>query len=172
MKKLIVGLLSVCITFLVAFVGEIFPEVQEYILGNETVIEGLIDGTLDAIATDHAPHHRDEKELEFDQASNGIVGLETSLALGVTYLVKTGKLTMSQLIEKMSVNPAEIIGFDRGSLAEGKVADVVIFDAEEEFTVHVNDFASKGKNSPYDGFTLTGQVETTITGGKIVYQRA
>lgn len=138
----------------------------------QAVIEGLIDGTLDAIATDHAPHHRDEKELEFDQASNGIVGLETSLALGVTYLVKTGKLTMSQLIEKMSVNPAEIIGFDRGSLAEGKVADVVIFDAEEEFTVHVNDFASKGKNSPYDGFTLTGQVETTITGGKIVYQRA
>ncbi|MEE1014184.1 MAG: dihydroorotase [Clostridia bacterium] len=138
----------------------------------QAVIEGLIDGTLDAIATDHAPHHRDEKELEFDQASNGIVGLETSLALGVTYLVKTGKLTMSQLIEKMSVNPAEIIGFDRGSLAEGKVADVVIFDAEEEFTVNVNDFASKGKNSPYDGFTLTGQVETTITGGKIVYQRA
>ena len=138
----------------------------------QAVIEGLIDGTLDAIATDHAPHHRDEKELEFDQASNGIVGLETSLALGVTYLVKTGKLTMSQLIEKMSVNPAEIIGFDRGSLAEGKVADVVIFDAEEEFTVHVNDFASKGKNSPYDGFALTGQVETTITGGRIVYQRA
>lgn len=138
----------------------------------QAVIEGLQDGTLDAIATDHAPHHFDEKELEFDQALNGIVGLETSLAVGVTYLVKTGKLTMGQLIEKMSVNPAEIIGIDRGSLAEGKVADVVIFDAEKEYQVDVNEFASKGKNSPYDGFVLSGLVETTITGGKIVYQRA
>lgn len=135
------------------------------------VIEGLMDGTLDAIATDHAPHHRDEKELEFDLANNGIVGLETSLALGVTYLVKTGKLTMSQLIEKMSLNPAEIIGVDKGTLSEGKDADLVIFDAEEPFTVDVNTFASKGKNSPYHGFTLTGRVETTICGGKIVYQR-
>ena len=137
----------------------------------QAIIEGLQDGTLDAIATDHAPHHRDEKELEFDLASNGIVGLETSLALGVTYLVKTGKLTMSQLIEKMSLNPANIIGFDRGTLGEGKVADIVIFDTEEEFTVSVNDFVSKGKNSPYDWFKLFGRVDATICGGKLVYQR-
>ncbi len=137
----------------------------------KAVIEGLMDGTLDAIATDHAPHHRDEKELEFDMASNGIVGLETSLGLGVTYLVKTGKLTLSQLIEKMSVNPAKIINFDRGSLAVGKVADVVIFDLDKEYQVCVDEFASKGKNSPYDGFSLYGQVEATITAGKIVYQR-
>lgn len=134
------------------------------------VIEGLMDGTLDAIATDHAPHHFDEKELEFDLALNGIVGLETSLALGVTYLVKTGKLTMSQLIEKMSTNPAEIIGIDKGTLGEGKAADLVIFDAETPYQVCVNAFASKGKNSPYDGFELCGRVETTICGGKIVYQ--
>lgn len=135
------------------------------------VIEGLMDGTLDAIATDHAPHHRDEKELEFDMASNGIVGLETSLAIGVTYLVKTGKLTMSQLIEKMSLRPAEIIGIDRGTLGEGKAADIIIFDADEPFVIDNNAFVSKGKNSPYHGFTVNGRVETTICGGNIVYQR-
>ncbi len=135
------------------------------------VIAALKDGTLDAIATDHAPHHRDEKELEFDQASNGIVGLETSLGLGVTYLVKTGKLTMSQLIEKMSVNPAEIIGIDRGSLGVGKAADLVIFDPDKAYTVDVKSFASKGKNSPYDGFELYGEIALTMTGGKIVYQK-
>lgn len=135
------------------------------------VIEGLADGTLDAIATDHAPHHRDEKELEFDKASNGIVGLETSLALGVTHLVKTGKLSMSQLIQKMSSNPAKIIGIDRGALGVGKAADIVIFDVDTEFSVDVNRFASKGKNSPYHGAKLFGRVETTVCGGKIVYQR-
>lgn len=135
------------------------------------VIEGLADGTLDAIATDHAPHHRDEKELEFDKASNGIVGLETSLALGVTHLVKTGKLSMSQLIQKMSSNPAKIIGIDRGTLGVGKAADIVIFDVDTEFSVDVNRFASKGKNSPYHGAKLFGRVETTVCGGKIVYQR-
>lgn len=137
----------------------------------QAVIEGLMDGTLDAIATDHAPHHVDEKEQEFDLALNGIVGLETSLAVGITYLVKTGKLTMSQLIEKMSVNPAKIIGIDRGSLKEGKAADLVIFDPEATYKVDVNDFASKGKNSPYDGFTLNGRVEVTIVGGEIVYKK-
>lgn len=134
------------------------------------VIEGLVDGTIDAIATDHAPHHRDEKDIEFDLAANGIVGLETSLALGVTYLVKTGKLTMSQLIEKMSVNPSGIIGIDRGTLTEGSVADVVIFDAEKTYKVDVSKFASKGKNSPYDGYELYGRVEATVANGKIVYK--
>ncbi len=122
------------------------------------VIAALQDGTLDAIATDHAPHHRDEKDLEFDKASNGIVGLETSLGLGITYLVKTGKLTLSQLIEKMSLNPSEIIGIDRGTLGVGKAADLVIFDPEKSYRVDVKNFASKGKNSPYDGFELYGQI--------------
>lgn len=136
----------------------------------KAVIEGLKDGTLDAIATDHAPHHRDEKDVEFDQAYNGIVGLETSLALGVTYLVKTGELTMSELIERMSLNPARIISIDRGTLSEGAKADVIIFDNDNKFKVDVSKFESKGKNSPYDGYELYGRVETTITNGKIVYQ--
>ncbi len=136
----------------------------------KAVIEALADGTLDAIATDHAPHHRDEKDLEFDQASNGIVGLETSLGLGVTYLVKTGKLTLSQLIEKMSTIPAEIIKIDRGTLGVGKVADLVIFDPEQSYCVDVKNFASKGKNSPYDGFELYGKIAWTVTGGKVVYE--
>ncbi len=136
----------------------------------QAVIEGLQDGTLDAIATDHAPHHWDEKELEFDQAMNGIVGLETSLAIGVTYLVKTGKLTLAQLIEKMSVNPAEILGIDKGTLGEGKAADIVIFDTETPYEISVKGFVSKGKNSPYDGFKVWGKVTATVCGGKIVYQ--
>ncbi len=136
------------------------------------VIEGLQDGTLDAIATDHAPHHRDEKEVEFEQAYNGIVGLETSLGLGVTYLVRPGRLTMGQLIEKMSAAPAEIIGIDRGTLGQGRPADIVVFDPEAAYTVDVREFASKGKNSPYDGFELFGRVELTVTGGRIVYRRA
>lgn len=136
------------------------------------VIEGLQDGTLDAIATDHAPHHRDEKEVEFAQAYNGIVGLETSLGLGVTYLVRPGRLTMGQLIEKMSAAPAEIIGIDRGTLGQGRPADIVVFDPEAAYTVDVREFASKGKNSPYDGFELFGRVELTVTGGRIVYRRA
>ena len=136
------------------------------------MIEGLQDGTLDAIATDHAPHHRDEKEVEFEQAYNGIVGLETSLGLGVTYLVRPGRLTMGQLIEKMSAAPAEIIGIDRGTLGQGRPADIVVFDPEAAYTVDVREFASKGKNSPYDGFELFGRVELTVTGGRIVYRRA
>ena len=136
----------------------------------DAVIEGLQDGTLDAIATDHAPHHIDEKNLEFDLAYNGIVGLETSLALGITYLVKTGKLTMSQLIEKMSSNPSEIIKIDRGNLGVGKAADIVIFDPESKYTVKTADFVSKSKNSPYDGFELYGKINMTICNGKIVYQ--
>ncbi len=135
------------------------------------IIEALKDGTIDAIATDHAPHHRDEKEIEFDQSANGIVGLETSLSVGVTYLVKTGKLTMMELIEKMSTNPAKIIRCGRGTLNEGAPADIVIFDENEKYTVDVADFASKGKNTPYNGAELYGRVYTTITGGKVVYSK-
>lgn len=133
------------------------------------VIEGLADGTIDAIATDHAPHHRDEKEIEFDKALNGIVGLETSLSLGITNLVYTGKLTLMQLIEKMSTAPAGIIGIDRGSLKQGKTADLVIFDPEEKYTVNAGDFASKGRNTPFDGKDVYGKVYYTISEGKVVY---
>lgn len=134
------------------------------------VIEGLADGTIDAIATDHAPHDRDEKEIEFSQALNGIVGLETSLGLSYTKLVRTGRLTLGELIEKMSVNPAKIIGIDRGDLAVGKAADIVIFDTENEYTVDISTFASKNNNCPYDGMKLCGKVRCTILGGKPVYR--
>lgn len=134
------------------------------------VIEALCDGTLDAIATDHAPHHYDEKVVEFEKAANGIVGLETSLALGYTYLVKSGKMELLTLIDKMSTTPAKIIDSNRGTLNDGAPADIVIFDTNEEFTVNVNEFASKGKNSPYDGFKLYGKVCRTIFGGKTVYE--
>lgn len=134
------------------------------------VIEGLADGTIDAIATDHAPHHIDEKNVEFEHALNGILGLETSLALGITNLVKTGRLTLSQLIEKMSARPAEIIGIPAGNLSIGAAADLVIFDPNEEYTVDVSAFASKSKNAPYDGMKLYGTVKYTIMDGKIVFE--
>lgn len=136
----------------------------------EAVIEALCDGTIDAIATDHAPHHIDDKRIEFEKAANGIVGLETSLALGCTYLVRSGKMTMLELIDKMSTSPAKIIGSDRGTLNVGAPADIVIFDENEEFTVDVNEFETKGKNSPYNGMKLFGKVHRTILGGRTVYK--
>ncbi len=132
------------------------------------VIEGLADGTIDVIATDHAPHHIDEKNLEFDKALNGIVGFETALSLGITYLVKTGKLTLNELLRKMTVNPANLLSLNKGIIAQGKPADVIIFNPDEEYTVHVEEFSSKSKNSPYDGYRLHGKVEYTIVGGQIV----
>ncbi|MBE7027015.1 MAG: dihydroorotase [Ruminococcaceae bacterium] len=134
----------------------------------EAIIEGLRDGTIDAIATDHAPHHIDEKNCEFAMALNGIVGLETSLPLSITYLVKMGVLTMNELLEKMCVNPANILGLNKGTLEAGKGADIVIFDPDEKLVVDVESFKSKGKNSPYDGFELFGKVKYTIVGGNVV----
>ncbi len=134
----------------------------------DAIIEGLRDGTIDVIATDHAPHHTDEKNCEFAAAANGIVGLETALPLGITYLVKTGILTLEELLVKMCVNPAKILGLGKGSLTVGKPADVVIFSTDESYTVDVSSFQSKAKNSPYDGYTLSGKVCYTIVRGKIV----
>lgn len=135
----------------------------------EAVIQALCDGTIDSIATDHAPHHVDDKRVEFEKAANGIVGLETSLALGYTYLVKTGRMTLLQLIDRMSTKPAQVIGSDRGTLNVGAPADIILFDTENEFEVNVKEFESKGKNSPYDGWKLFGKVCRTINGGKTVY---
>ena len=135
------------------------------------IIEGLADGTIDAIATDHAPHHIDEKNLEFDLAANGIVGFETALGLGITYLVKPGHLSLNQLLEKMSGNPAEILGLNKGQLRTGKPADIVIFDPDKEWTVDPSAFQSKSKNSPFGGFVLNGSVEYTIVSGNIVVRQ-
>lgn len=134
----------------------------------EAIKEGLKDGTIDCIVTDHAPHHADEKNCEFAMAANGIVGFETSLGLGIKYLVKTGILTLGELIEKMAVNPSRILGLSKGRLSQGSIADVIIFDPDREWTVDVSKFESKGKNSPYDGFKLYGKPEYVIVNGKIV----
>ncbi|MBR7164140.1 MAG: dihydroorotase [Clostridia bacterium] len=137
----------------------------------DAVIEGLCDGTLDAIATDHAPHHRDEKEVEFAVAANGIVGLETALCLGITHLVRKKYLTLSELLAKMTCNPADILSLNKGKLEEKADADIVIFSDDEAYTVDKETFASKSKNTPYHGWEVYGRVECTIVGGKVVYER-
>ena len=134
----------------------------------QQLIEGLKDGTIDMIATDHAPHSREEKEGPLTKTPSGIIGLETSLALGITQLVERGHLTLLQLMEKMSFNPARMYGLDCGRLEEGAPADLVIFDDKKQWTV--KGFVSKASNSPFLGWNLTGKVVMTICGGKIVYQ--
>lgn len=135
----------------------------------EAVIEGLCDGTIDCIITDHAPHHIDEKNLEFEYAANGIVGLETSLSLGITYLVKTGRMTLGELLQKMTYNPSNVLNLGLGEIALGAIADLTIFDPDEIWTVDVNKFESKSKNSPYNGFTLSGKAHMTIVEGRVMY---
>lgn len=134
----------------------------------DAVIEGLSDGTIDIIATDHAPHHIDEKNVEFTLAANGIVGFETALPLAVTYLVKPGFLSLEDLALKMCVNPSKILGLNKGSIEKGKSADITIIDINEEFTVNVDKFKSKSKNSPFNGFRLTGAVYYTIVEGNVI----
>jgi len=132
------------------------------------VIEGLSDGTIDIISTDHAPHHPDEKNVEFAAAASGFVGFETAFPLAVTYLVKPGYLTLNQLVEKMCVNPAKILSINKGTLEVGRPADIVIVDIEEEYVVDIKKFKSKSKNSPFNGFSLSGAVYYTIVDGKVV----
>ena len=134
----------------------------------EAIKNGLKDGTIDCIVTDHAPHHPDEKMCEFAAALNGIVGLETSLGLSIKCLVNEGVLTMSELIEKMSYNPSKILGIAKGTLGEGKIADITIFNPNEKWTVDITKLNSKSKNSPFDGFELYGKPQYVIVGGKIV----
>ncbi len=133
----------------------------------EAIIEAIADGTVDAIVTDHAPHHIDEKRLEFELALNGIIGLETSLPLGITRLVKTGRITLGELIYKMSAGPAEILGLEAGQIKVGRAADLTIFNPDEKFKVDVSKFQSKSKNCPYDGMELYGRVYNTVLDGVI-----
>lgn len=135
----------------------------------EKIIEGLKDNTIEIIATDHAPHSKEEKERELTKAPSGIIGLETSLALGVTNLVKKGHLTLLKLLEKMTINPANFYKLDAGTIEEGKFADLVIFDENEEWIVPEK-FASKASNTPFIGEKLYGKVKYTICNGKIVYR--
>lgn len=135
----------------------------------QAIIRGLQDGTIDIIATDHAPHTAGEKAKPVTEAPSGIIGLETALNLGITELVDKGHLSMMQLLRAMSTNPAEMYHLDAGYLAEGGPADVVMFDPEEE--IMINEFVSKASNSPFVGWKLKGNVRYTICDGKMVYQR-
>lgn len=137
----------------------------------QAIIEGLQDGTLDAIATDHAPHTPEDK-ADFEKAPNGSIGMETSLAVGMTYLVKPGLLSFSQLIEKMSANPAKLLGIPAGTLAVGAPADIALVDLNREWTVDVNRLHGKSKNTPFKGMTLTGKVVKTFLGGEVVFDEA
>lgn len=131
------------------------------------VIDGLRDGTIDIIATDHAPHTAEEKAKPVTEAPSGIIGLETALALGVTYLVDTGYLTWQQLLCAMSTAPAKMYHLDAGYLAEGGPADIVLIDPEAE--VIPGNYASKASNTPFTGWKLRGKVKTTVCGGRVVY---
>lgn len=134
----------------------------------DAVIEGLRDGTIDIIATDHAPHHRDEKNVEFNIAANGIVGFETALPLTITYLVKTGVISMMGLVEKMCYNPSRILSLNKGILEVGRNADITIVDINDEYIVDIEKFKSKSKNSPFNGFKLSGEAAYTIVDGNVV----
>lgn len=134
----------------------------------QAIIEGLQDGTLDAIATDHAPHTPEDKS-DFEKAPNGSIGMETSLAVGVTCLVKPGLLSFSQLIEKMSAGPAKLLGIPAGTLAVGAPADIALVDLNREWTVDVNRLHGKSKNTPFKGMTLTGKVVKTFLSGEVVF---
>jgi dihydroorotase len=132
------------------------------------IIEGLVDGTIDAIATDHAPHHPDEKKVAFEKAPNGIIGLETSLSLGLT-LVAQGHLTLVDLIRKMSVNPCKILNIPCG-LNLNASADITVIDLGIQTRVNPESFQSKSRNTPFDNWTLKGGPFLTIVDGRIVYQ--
>jgi dihydroorotase len=132
------------------------------------ILRGIIDGTIDVIATDHAPHTVREKS-SFMQAPNGVVGLETSLAAGITNLVNKGYISMFKLIYMMSTVPAQILGIDAGSLQPGARADIVLFDPDQRWIVDVKTLHSNSKNSAFKGLELCGKVKYTICGGDLVY---
>ncbi len=134
----------------------------------KAVVEGLRDGTISAIATDHAPHAESEKK-DFLNAQNGVIGLETSLAAGITFLVKKGHITLSKLISLMSAQPAKILGIPGGSLSVGAPADIILFDPNEKWVVRPELLQGKSKNTPFKGMVLEGRVKTTLLGGRIVY---
>ncbi|BDE87121.1 Dihydroorotase [uncultured Flavonifractor sp.] len=136
----------------------------------EGILAGLKDGTIDVIATDHAPHSAEEKARPLPEAPSGMVGLETALAVTLTSLYHTGVMDLSDILRKMTVNPAFILRIPKGRLSLGGGADFTIFDPDEEWTVDPEQFASKGRNTPFAGRTLKGRVKYTIVDGKIIYQ--
>jgi dihydroorotase len=133
----------------------------------DAVLAGLKDGTLSVLATDHAPHAPEKKERELDQAPNGIVGLETFLPLCVTHLVEPGHLSWPQMLAKMTVNPAKVLGVDRGTLQPGRPADVTVIDPRAKWTIDAGQFRSKSRNTPFGGWQVTGRAVATIVGGEV-----
>ena len=136
----------------------------------QAILEGLKDGTLDCIVTDHAPHHINDKNVEYNLASFGISGIETSLGFAITYLYKQGVLTLPEIAEKMSYAPAKILKLDGGEIKENGVADLTIVNLDESYEVDPAKFVSKGKNSPFKGYKLDGVVKYTLVDGEIKYQ--
>ncbi len=137
----------------------------------KNIIEGIKDGTIDAIATDHAPHHADDKNVEYNYAANGISGIETAFSVAYTYLVRSGEITLKRLSELMTDNPAKIMNIPYGELKVGGLADITLVDLDEKYTVDSREFFSKGKNTPFEGKELYGRVKTTVVNGEIKYDK-
>jgi len=133
--------------------------------------QALKDGVIGVIATDHAPHHEDEKNCEFEEAMNGIIGLETAVPLCISELVQTNTLTPMQMIATLSTNPAKILGLDKGTLQPGTTADITIINPNKTYVIDKNTFHSKSRNTPFHGREVTGRVTHTIVGGKVVYEQ-
>ena len=136
----------------------------------DAMLEGIADGSVDIIATDHAPHHADEKMLEFDRAPFGIVGLETAVPIVFDRLVHAGRITLPRMVELLSVNPAAVFNLPGGSLAEGRPADVTVLAPDLPVTIRASALKSKSKNTPFDGWELRGGVAATIVGGRVVFK--
>ena len=145
------------------------PPIREEV-DKQAILEGLRDGTIDCIVTDHAPHHEDDKNVEYNLAAFGISGIETSFGFAIKYLYETGVLTLNEIADKMSYNPAQILGLEGGEIKEGGVADLTIADLNESWIVDPQKFISKGKNSPFGGYELKGTIAYTIVDGEIKYQ--
>ena len=145
------------------------PPIREEI-DKQAILEGLKDGTLDCIVTDHAPHHEDDKNVEYDLAAFGISGIETSFGFAIKNLYHAGVLTLPEIADKMSYNPAKILGLDGGEIAVGKAADFTIANIDEEWVVDSEKFVSKGKNTPFNGYKLQGVVKYTVVDGEVKYQ--
>ena len=136
----------------------------------DALLEGLKDGTIDAIVTDHAPHHFDEKDLEFDKAAFGLIGLETALGLVLTKVVEEGGLDLSKAIKKLTVDPAKVLGLDMGTLKIGTAADITVIDPNLFWTVDKDKFYSKSRNTPFNGWRLKGKAVMTMVAGKTTYK--
>ena len=145
------------------------PPIREEI-DKQAILEGLKDGTIDCIVTDHAPHHADDKNVEYNLAAFGISGIETSFGFAITNLYKTGLLSLPEIADRMSGAPARILGLDGGEIKEGGVADIMIADLDEKWVIEPEKFVSKGKNNPFGGYELYGAVKYTIVDGEIKYQ--